>query len=179
VIEDPVSEHRLSLVHPDIQKRWLGVRDEFYKDHGLQIRVTSGYRNFTEQMGLYALGRARLPSGVWEVVDMRKKVTDARGGESYHNFGLAVDSAFMGDDPYLSKMPTPESDILWANFGKIGKSWGFEWGGDWQKKKLDRPHLQKKFDLSLHECQIIYEDKGLKGIFERCNAVMACGRAIV
>jgi peptidoglycan LD-endopeptidase CwlK len=74
-----------------------------------------GYRSIAEQNELYAQGRKK-PG---------KIVTNARGGYSYHNFGLAFDIAIQNDDGSLC---WSVADTRWKTAGVIGKSLGLEWG---------------------------------------------------
>lgn len=176
MIKDPVSETRLSLIHPWIAKRWREIREEFFEINELQLRVSDGLRTYAEQWALYALGRKRNHAGLWIVSDKKKVVTNARGGESYHNYGLALDSVCMGDDPYLDHMSQDDRDFLWSEYGRLCQKHGLEWGGNW--KEPDRPHCEKTFGLPLHELQSLYEEQGMKAIFSKCNAVLACGMEI-
>jgi peptidoglycan L-alanyl-D-glutamate endopeptidase CwlK len=94
---------------------------------GLEIFVTSTLRTFHQQDALYAQGRTA-PGPI---------VTNARAGESRHNYGLAFDVAFRSPpaaDPFGDDNP-------WDEVGTIGKALGLEWGGDWARFP-DRPHFQ-------------------------------------
>lgn len=94
---------------------------------GHKIRLTQGRRTIAEQNALYAKGRTA-PGG---------KVTNAPGGSSPHNFGMAIDFAFIDAN---GKLVWPENGP-WGEVAKYGKALGLEWGGDWRKFK-DRPHLE-------------------------------------
>jgi peptidoglycan LD-endopeptidase CwlK len=50
------------------------------KEHGIVVKLVCGYRSFEEQNRLYAFGRTK-PGCI---------VTNARGGYSWHNFGLGA-----------------------------------------------------------------------------------------
>lgn len=91
---------------------------------GLRVKRTCGYRSITEQNRLYAKGRTTAGP----------KVTNARGGYSWHNYGLAADYAFVVGGQLTWAGP-------WKQFGKIARQCGLEWGGDF-KSFLDRPHVQ-------------------------------------
>jgi peptidoglycan LD-endopeptidase CwlK len=93
-------------------------------EKGLKMVLTCGYRSIAEQDGLYAIGRTK-PG---------KKVTNARGGYSWHNFRLAADYAFVAGGKVVW-------DGDWNLFGKTARECGLEWGGDF-KTILDRPHVQ-------------------------------------
>ena len=96
--------------------------------------ITDGYRNHAEQSQLYAIGRT-LPG---------RKVTNARAGFSFHNFGLAIDCAFRNERGALSY-----DMYLMKKMGAIGKEMGFVWGGDWLFK--DYPHFEWTEGLSIIE----------------------------
>lgn len=176
MIDDIVSESRLKLLCPDLSEKWRRVRQEMWDKNQLQLRVTDGLRDYPAQWALFSIGRKKNARGEWIVLEPKKIVTHARGGESFHNFGLALDSAFMGDDPYLGNLPKTDSDFSWNEYGRICKENGLEWGGYWSAPKTDRPHCQSTYQLSLHSLQMIYEGDGLKGVFNKCSQIINCGR---
>ena len=61
------------------------------QEHNVTVKVISGHRTWEEQDALYAKGRTK-PG---------KRVTNARGGYSNHNFGTAVDFAVFKGSVYL------------------------------------------------------------------------------
>ncbi|AKG36075.1 M15 family metallopeptidase [Paenibacillus durus] len=112
-------------------------------DLGITIIITQGLRTFAEQDALYAQGRTN-PGQI---------VTKARGGYSYHNFGLAVDFALLLPDGKNVSWDTlrdgnGDRTADWLQVVQIAKTLGFEWGGDWSGFK-DYPHLQMTFGLDL------------------------------
>ena len=113
------------------------------------VEVVQGLRTFAEQDELYAKGRTQ-PGSI---------VTQARGGESNHNFGLAVDLCpFTNDKPDWN---APMS--VWAAIGAAAEGRGLEWGGQW-KKFLDKPHVQLPA-MTVKECARCYEDGGLNAVW--------------
>ncbi len=94
---------------------------------GINAKVISGSRTYAEQNELYAQGRTK-PGQI---------VTKARGGHSWHNFGLAFDIGIFSSD---SKIYYGDS-ASYAMCGQIGKELGLQWGGDWQDFQ-DEPHFQ-------------------------------------
>jgi peptidoglycan LD-endopeptidase CwlK len=109
---------------------------ELWNEHGLDFRVTSGTRTMDEQARLYAQGRTA-PGN---------KVTNARPGYSWHNFGVAFDiTLFRNGKPVWDGK---EYDTA----GAIGRRLGLEWGGAWTSFK-DRPHFQKKTGMTLAEAR--------------------------
>jgi peptidoglycan LD-endopeptidase CwlK len=93
---------------------------------GINAKIISGSRTYADQNALYEQGRSK-PG---------PRVTNARGGYSWHNFGVALDIGIFADGKYLGESP------LYAKAGEIGKAIGFEWGGDWKGSLVDEPHFQ-------------------------------------
>lgn len=94
------------------------------KSLGSPIVVTQEYRSIAEQDSLYAQGRTK-PGAI---------VTNAKGGESYHNWRVAFDIAFV-------KGSGVSYDGPWSEVSKQAKALGLEWGGEWASFP-DRPHFQ-------------------------------------
>jgi peptidoglycan LD-endopeptidase CwlK len=102
---------------------------------GITLKIISGTRTYEEQNALYEQGRTK-PGNI---------VTKARGGYSWHNFGIAWDIGIFDGGRYLEESP------LYAKAGAIGEKLGLEWGGRW--KFSDEPHFQLKLGLTLAECR--------------------------
>ena len=109
---------------------------------GVQVRIIGGTRTYAEQDELYAQGRT--VAG--------KRVTNARGGYSWHNFGLAWDfGVFSGDGKrYIT------DGEQYAALGALARAVpGLEWGGDW-KGFRDMPHVQLKRFASVAEAREVF-----------------------
>lgn len=109
---------------------------------GIPIVVTQTLRTPEEQDYLYSLGRTR-PG---------KVVTNARGGYSYHNYGLAFDIALLNGSHYCYDTKISVNDIEIPDFlevGNLGEFLGLEWGGKW--KFVDIPHFQYTFGLKIKD----------------------------
>lgn len=104
----------------------------------INVIFTQGLRTFAEQTALYNQGRTT-PGQV---------VTNAKAGQSYHNYGLALDFALLDakGNVYWTV------DTKWKRVAELGKSLGFEWGGDWISFK-DYPHLEYTFGFSVKDLQ--------------------------
>jgi peptidoglycan LD-endopeptidase CwlK len=109
---------------------------------GITIEVISGLRTWAEQDALYAKGRTAPGT----------KVTNARGGHSNHNFGIAFDIGVFDGRRYL-----PRSGMYKA-VGALGVGLGLEWGGDWHTF-VDQPHFQlrPRWAAGLPERQMLAE----------------------
>jgi hypothetical protein len=103
-------------VHPDMLAQWPELEAALLAE-GLEGRVRSARRTCAEQAEQYAIGR----SGAG---DTRKTVTQARGCQSWHVSGRALDvDLYRG-----GKKVWQESD--YEIMGRLAKERGWKWGGD-------------------------------------------------
>jgi peptidoglycan L-alanyl-D-glutamate endopeptidase CwlK len=112
---------------PAVADKTRSVIKKLVKE-GIYICVAQGFRSKADQDALYALGRSK--SG--------KIVTNAKGGQSNHNYGVAVDLCLYSADGKTVSWQTggPFSKVVAAM-----KAEGFKWGGDWRSFK-DNPHFE-------------------------------------
>jgi peptidoglycan L-alanyl-D-glutamate endopeptidase CwlK len=107
------------------------------KAKGIDLLVTSTYRDSDSQNALYAQGRTT-PGNV---------VTRAKAGQSWHNWRCALDVV-----PLVNGKAIWDDQALWKQVGEIGKSCGLEWAGDWKTFK-EYPHFQYTGGLTLAQLQ--------------------------
>lgn len=136
------SAARLSRLHPVVLAAATALIERCYK-RNIPILITQGLRTIAEQDALYAQGRTK-PGAV---------VTNARGGYSYHNYGLAVDFALLlpnGSSVSWDMFRDGNNNLIadWQEVVQEAKALGFEWGGEWASFK-DYPHFQMTFGLTL------------------------------
>lgn len=175
MVIDKNTDIKLSGVIPDLASRWVDVRKDLFNLTNHQIRITEGLRTFSQQWNAWGEGRLKDKDGTWIICDMSKVVTFAKAGESYHQYGLAIDSCFLGSDPYL--VGDPKGQTIWIQYGYLCKKNGLTWGGDF--KHPDKPHCEINYGLNIHSIQIIYEDSGIKGVWKKCKQVSSCGMELV
>ncbi|MCD9185618.1 MAG: peptidoglycan-binding protein [Pyrinomonadaceae bacterium] len=142
---DATSERRLAQINPQLANR-IRLMAADLRAQGINVMVTSGYRSFAEQNALYAQGRTK-PGNI---------VTNARGGQSLHNYGLAVDVVPLGANGQPN-WNVPNS--TWQKIGAAGKRQGMEWGGDWTSF-VDRPHFQMTAGRSISSLLNQYNNNG-------------------
>ncbi|WP_325034719.1 M15 family metallopeptidase [Lentibacillus sp. Marseille-P4043] len=136
-------------LHPTVKKK-KNTLVKKAKDIGIQVVITEEVRSIKRQNELYAQGRSKRGN----------IVTYSKGGESYHNYGLAFDYALRAPegnviwDIQYDGNNNGQSD--WFEVAEIAKRLGFTWGGDWKHFK-DYPHLQMDFGLTINQLQ-----KGLR-----------------
>jgi D-alanyl-D-alanine carboxypeptidase/LysM domain len=140
-----LNEQRFTQLCPSVATRGRAMVD-LCAHAGLAILVTQGLRTWQEQDELYAKGRTVPPIGKQNVV------TNAKGGQSYHNFGLAFDIVVLDS---VGKADWDTSHPGWNTAATIGKSLGLEWGGDFKSIK-DLPHYQYTGGLSLDRCRELF-----------------------
>jgi peptidoglycan L-alanyl-D-glutamate endopeptidase CwlK len=121
---------------------------------GVALLITQGLRTWEEQDALFAQGRTT-PGNI---------VTNAHGGESWHNFGLAFDILVLDS---VGKADWDTHHPGWMRAAALGKSLGLEWGGDWTTFK-DLPHFQHIGHLTLGECRELFS-QGLEAIWQRID----------
>lgn len=116
---DARSESNIATLNPKVRPYARALVQQAAAQ-GITIKVISGTRTYAEQDALF---------------NQRPKVTNARGGFSNHNFGIAFDIGLFKGSSYVPESP------LYKAVAAIGKSLGLEWGGDW-KSIVDEPHYQ-------------------------------------
>lgn len=125
----------LNALHPKV--KLLALKHiQKCKEVGITLNIYSTYRSITEQNALYAQGRTKAG----------KRVTNARGGYSYHNFRVAYDCV-----PMVNGVAVWGRRDLYKKIGQIGVSLGMEWGANFKIK--DCPHFQFRNGLSLADFQ--------------------------
>ncbi|HEX6848669.1 MAG TPA: M15 family metallopeptidase [Chitinophagaceae bacterium] len=128
---------RLRKVDPRVKAAAERFIKRAHDELCLNLKVASGLRNDKEQDSLYAIGRPPPP---------QETVSNARGGDSYHNYGLAIDVYIVKKDGLLDLRAILPPEAI-----QIAKEEGFEWGGDWTKKGKngkvfkDYPHFEMTF----------------------------------
>lgn len=108
----------------------------------LTYRILSGTRTYAEQNALFG---------------KKPKVTNARGGQSNHNFGIAWDIGIFGNGKYYTGA-TAKEEKAYDALGALIKTKvaGLEWGGDWKSFK-DKPHYQLATGKSVKELRDLLE----------------------
>ena len=136
---DARSERCIRSLHPKAQR----AAREFLtrlRGAGIDARIISGTRTYAEQDALYRRGRFG---------DTSPRVTNAKGGHSNHNFGIAWDIGIFKDGKYLTTTkPYKEAAAF--------KPASVEWGGDWRTFP-DVPHYQLAVGASLADVRGCFE----------------------
>lgn len=111
---------------------------------GCDYIMISGHRTWEEQDALFA---------------KRPKVTDAAGGYSNHNFGIAADFGVFRGKAYLDESDAAIARQVHEACAVHARRLGFEWGGDWKTFK-DYPHFEISNGLAMGAKRLLYKKEG-------------------
>ncbi|WP_020213970.1 M15 family metallopeptidase [Flavobacterium rivuli] len=155
---DNLTLTRINYMHPAVRQEVLTAYKHINNTlfgKNIRLRFTHTLRTFNEQDTLYAIGRTK-PG---------KKVTNARAGQSAHNYGLAFDIAILidknGDGIFETASWNTTSDDDkdgtpdWTEAVNYLKKVGWAWGGEWRSFP-DYPHFEKTFGHSWKSLQAKY-----------------------
>lgn len=157
---DQITLDRIALMHPIVRQEVLDMymhANNAILGKGIRLRFAYTLRTIKEQNDLYAQGRTKTG----------KIVTNAKGGQSVHNYGLAFDIVLLYDKDGNGTFETASWDLNtdfdkdkiadWMEVTNYFKSCGWEWGGDWKSFK-DYPHFQKTFGHTVSALKSLTKD---------------------
>jgi len=149
---DKITLDRIQLLHPKHREEALKIYTEICAalTGKAMCRFSYTLRTFAEQDALFYA---------------KPQVTKAKGGQSYHNYGLAIDIVLIVDKNGDGKYESASWDVKldfdgdgksdWQEVVAIFKRYGWEWGGDW--KFYDAPHFQKTLGYSIAQLQELHK----------------------
>ena len=130
--------NKINTLHPQIREEVRTIVD-YINDKVLtgnvKMLVTQGLRTFAEQTALY---------------NQKPKVTNAKAGQSFHNYGLAFDFCLVQNGKTIWDVKKDfDNDKVpdWMEVVNLFKSKGYKWGGDFTSI-YDAPHFEKTFGYS-------------------------------
>lgn len=131
-----IASRSISDLHPTVQELCINFIGACHAQ-GIDVLITSTYRDIESQNALYAQGRTA-PGN---------KVTNAKGGQSFHNYRVAFDFV-----PIVNGKASWNDLKLFTRCGEIGESIGLVWAGRWIKFK-EMAHCQFTSGLTLADFQ--------------------------
>ena len=138
-MRDKISFDRAQLLHPAVRQEVIDCIEKAETGLSCNVRIVQGLRTIEQQDAIYAQGRTK-PGQI---------VTKAKGGHSYHNYGLAIDFALIYNGKELSWDTAKDGDKDgvkdWMEVIEVFKNKGWKWGNSWG----DAPHLEKAFGHSI------------------------------
>jgi peptidoglycan LD-endopeptidase CwlK len=114
------------LLDSEFRQRLLVIFKIMREQHGYDMVLLEGYRSADRQAQLAALG---------------PQVTQAGAFESYHQYGLAADCAFLRDGRIVISEQDRWAASGYALYGAVARSVGLTWGGSWRSIK-DFGHVE-------------------------------------
>lgn len=171
---DKPTQEKIDIAHPSLRKELSEIVTVLNRDiltGRAKVRITFTLRTMEEQDALYAQGRESLS----EVNKKRsiaklqpisasenKKVTNAKAGDSFHNYALACDIVLIIDGKTASWDTKADWDgdkqSDWMEVVVLFKKYGWKWGGDWTSFK-DMPHFEKTFNNTISTLKSKYSNK--------------------
>lgn len=153
------SIERLNKLHPKIRQIAINAYNEAVKNtpKGVHPFIDQTLRTFAESDKLFNQPHdGKDNDGDGKIDEADEKVTNAPGGSSYHNYGLALDFHLQidGHKPFDVWPDNPEKDKNWMIVVNTFKKYGFKWGADWDgdgktraqgdkdEKLVDAPHFE-------------------------------------
>ena len=148
---DAITLKRIETAHPKLRAELKQIYNEISQVlTGRAIcRFSHVLRTFDEQTALY---------------NQKPKVTNAKAGQSFHNYGLAVDIVLIIDGKEASWNTTADYDndkiADWLEIVKIFNKYGWQWGlFNAKGKRYDLPHFQKTFGYSWQKLKELHDAK--------------------
>ncbi len=130
------SEALLAKVNPVLAERIQAIASNLAAQ-GITIIVSQGLRTNEEQDALWQQGRN--PDGSYiDPIHRKGVVTNAKGGQSWHCFGLAVDCDVLNKD---GSVDWNSSHPQWKAMEAAGVKLGLVSGANWVRI-VDAPHFQ-------------------------------------
>jgi len=114
-----------ALMNEAYAQRLLLVFRIMKERHGYDMALLEGYRSPARQDALAGMGPA---------------VSNARAWQSWHQYGLAADCAFLRDGKLVISEKDPWAMRGYQLYGEVAESLGLTWGGRW--KMMDFGHTE-------------------------------------
>lgn len=160
MIKDQITQDRIALLHPKLREEANLIVEEIDErlNGRIRVRFSQTLRTFAEQDALYAQGRTK-PGNI---------VTYAKGGDSFHNYGLAIDISFLIDKDGNGTWETASWDFFkdedkdgiidFEEVDFIFKKYG--WSGLYKSngQRWDFPHFQRTFGYTLNQIKAFKKD---------------------
>ena len=137
---ETTSIKRLNQLHPKVRQSALDAYAEAVRATpvGIHPLITETLRSFERSTALYNQPWDKKDNdGDGKIDEADEKVSNAKAGQSLHNYGVALDFVIMKDNKMNWSV-----DKDWMTVVNIFKKYGWSWGGDWKSFK-DYPHLEK------------------------------------
>ena len=141
-----------NTLNPKIRDEVIGLvktANDGILTSNVKMLVTQGLRTFEEQTNMY---------------NQKPKVTNAKAGQSFHNYGLAFDFCLVqnGKTIWDTKKDFDNDKVAdWMEVVKLFKNHGYKWGGNF-RSIYDAPHFEKTFGYTWKQLLELYNSGKVK-----------------
>lgn len=122
---------RRAFFRQGLHDLYLPLYDHLCQTLGPEWRPYGGYRTIQNQNTIFALGRIQAADGSWTIIDKGKIETDAKGGESAHNYGCATDWTYFEGEKLIW---LEASDPLWEEYVTAVRAAKLQAGADFHHR---------------------------------------------
>lgn len=153
------TNRRGSELYPALFDRFVQFEVQARERFGYRLNIAQGFRTADHQDDLYALGRTK-PG---------KTVTNARGYQSWHCYGLAFDISVRGQYPYHEDLELSAANDLFDHYGRLGEYLGLRWGGRFG----DKPHFELPVPgFTTDQAYSLFSQGGLAAVWKECDFLL-------
>jgi peptidoglycan LD-endopeptidase CwlK len=124
-----------NLLDSDFRTRLLLVYKIMHEQYGYDLVLLEGYRSPERQDALSRMGG---------------NVTNAAAYQSYHQYGLAADNAFLREGKIVITEKDPWAMKGYQLYGQVAEQVGLHWGGHWKNMDLGHVEYHKPGFVMIH-----------------------------
>lgn len=119
------ADRRWEQMDPEFVQRLLMVFKIMKEEHGYDMALLEGWRSPERQARLAQMGSSVTNAGAWQ---------------SYHQYGLGADCAFLRDGKLVITEKDPWAARGYELYGEVAERMGLTWGGRW--RMMDLGHVE-------------------------------------
>lgn len=134
-----ITTDRIAQLHPKARQPFTSFINDAEQALGIHLVMVQGLRTWEQQQAIYNQGRTT-PGEV---------VTKAKAGQSYHNYGIAIDVC-----PYHADGKTLNWEYDFEKLVPFAAKYGITWGGYFTSP--DRDHFEIKFGHTWQQLYAMY-----------------------
>lgn len=116
------------LLDAGFRQNLLHLFKNMEEQHGYRMVLLEGYRDPERQNRLRQMGASTTNAAAWQ---------------SYHQYGLAADCAFLRDGKLVISEKDPWAMRGYALLGEMAQAQGLTWGGEWKLADLGHVEMRK------------------------------------
>ena len=156
----------LQEIHPIFQKKIVELIDN-RPNKEMELKALYALVSYEKQEQLWLIGRNDQGEPLYDSLTCKPlTVTSAKGGQSWHNFGLAIDLAYFRNNEIIN---CDENKAAYDDLGKVAKKLGITWGGTFTPY-YDATHFQWTAHFTeIQKLDLLMKKGGLNLVWEEIN----------